>query len=204
DFVADQRAPTPSAAAELASPDQDEWLAQVTALQARSTRHLQQHLGAYRQQLTAVSRRLQLRHPGQYLRQQTQRLDELEQRLQRAVRVRFNSRQAALDAALSGLRQLTPIHAIRRAAMQRQALAQRLTAAMTALLQQRQRRLAVVCKSLDTTSPLATLDRGYAIVTRQQDGRILHAAAGVSPGEQVEARLAEGRLLCTVDTVSDS
>jgi exodeoxyribonuclease VII large subunit len=88
--------------------------------------------------------------------------------------------------------------------MQREALAQRLGASMAALLQQGQRRLAVVCRSLDTISPLATLERGYAIVTRQQDRRILHRAAAVKPGEQVEARLAQGRLLCTVDTVSES
>jgi exodeoxyribonuclease VII large subunit len=204
DFVADQRAPTPSAAAELASPDQYEWLAQLRALQARSMRHLQQHLGAHRQQLTALTRRLQLRHPGQYLHQQSQRMDELEQRLRLAIRSRFNSLQAKLNESLGTLRQTTPIHAIRRAGMQRQVLEQRLGAAVTALLQQRQRRLAVACKSLDTISPLATLDRGYAIVTQHQDRRILHSAALVKPGEQIEARLAQGRLLCTVDAVSDS
>jgi len=204
DFVADQRAPTPSAAAELASPDQYEWLAQLTALQARSTRQLQQRLGTHRQQLAALTRRLQLRHPGQYLRQQAQRMDELELRLRLVIRSRFNSLQGALNQALAVLRQATPIHAIRRAGMQRQALEQRLGAAMTALLQQRQRRLAVACKSLDTISPLATLDRGYAIVTQPQERRILHSAAGVKPGEQIEARLAQGRLLCTVDAVSKS
>ena len=204
DFVADQRAATPSAAAELASPDQYEWLARLSTLQARSTRHLQQQLRAHRQQLTALTRRLQLRHPGQYLRQQAQRMDELEQRLQRVIRVRLDGRQSALNAALADLRQVTPIHAIHRAGMQREALAQRLGAAMAVMLQQGQRRLAVACRSLDTISPLATLERGYAIVTRQQDGRILHRAAAVKPGEHVEARLAQGRLLCTVDTVSES
>jgi exodeoxyribonuclease VII large subunit len=204
DFVADQRAPTPSAAAELASPDQSEWLAQITALQTRSTRHLEQQLGTRRQQLTALTRRLQLRHPGQYLRQQAQRMDELEQRMRLVIRSRFDKLQAELNEALASLRQTTPIHTIDRAGMQRQALEQRLGAAMTALLQQRQRRLAVACKSLDTISPLATLDRGYAIVTRRQDRRILHSAAGVKPGEQIEARLAQGRLLCTVDAIAKS
>jgi exodeoxyribonuclease VII large subunit len=204
DFVADQRAATPSAAAELASPDQYEWLAQLAALQARSNRYLQQHLLAHRQQLNALTRRLQLRHPGQYLRQQAQRMDELEQRMRLAIRSRFNNLQTRLDAALGSLRQATPLHAIRRAGMQREALAQRLHAAMAAQLQQRQRRLAVACKSLDTTSPLATLDRGYAIVTQPQDKRILHSTAGIKPGAQIEARLAQGRLLCTVDAVSES
>ena len=72
---------------------------------------------------------------------------------------------------------------------------------MNSLLQTRQQQLAVACKSLDTISPLATLDRGYAIVTRQEDNHILHAANTVKAGEQIEARLARGRLLCTVDKV---
>jgi exodeoxyribonuclease VII large subunit len=74
-------------------------------------------------------------------------------------------------------------------------------AAINSLLQTRQRRLAVACKSLDTISPLATLDRGYAIVTRQADNRVLHKAGTVAAGEHIEARLAEGRLLCTVDKI---
>jgi exodeoxyribonuclease VII large subunit len=204
DFVADQRAPTPSAAAELASPDQYEWLAQLAALQARSRRRLQQLLIANRQQLAILNRRLQLRHPGQYLRQQAQRMDELEQRLRLVIRTRFNYLQYKLNEVMAALRQTTPIHAVHRAGMQRQALEQRLRTAMGALLQQRQRRLAVACKSLDTISPLATLDRGYAIVTRQQDGRVLHAAGSVSTGTKIEARLAQGRLLCTVDAIAKS
>ena len=74
-------------------------------------------------------------------------------------------------------------------------------AAINRLLQTRQRRLAVACKSLDTISPLATLDRGYAIVTRQSDAHVLHRACTVTAGESIEARLAEGRLLCTVDKI---
>jgi exodeoxyribonuclease VII large subunit len=131
-------------------------------------------------------------------------MDELEHRIRLVIRSRFNNLQAKLNEAMGTLRQATPIHAVRRAGMQRQALEQRLNAAVTTLLQQQQRRLAVACKSLDTISPLATLDRGYAIVTQPRNRRILHTAAGVKPGEQIEARLAQGRLLCTVDAVSES
>jgi exodeoxyribonuclease VII large subunit len=75
---------------------------------------------------------------------------------------------------------------------------------MHALLQSGQRRLAVACRSLDTISPLATLQRGYAIVSRPGQRQILRKAAELRPGEQVETRLAEGSLLCTVDKVSKS
>ena len=169
DFVADRRAPTPSAAAELVSPDQTEWLAQVNALETRGTRHIRQTLADSRERLRWLEQRLQLRHPGQYLRQQAQRLDELEQRIRLAINSYFNKLQYSLNETLARLKQATPGHRIKRTELQRQALGQRLQTAIHSILQTRQRQLAVACKSLDTISPLATLDRGYAIVTRQAD-----------------------------------
>jgi len=199
DFVADQRAPTPSAAAELASPDQAEWLARFATLQQRLARHIRQQLVSGEQRLGWLNQRLQLRHPGQYLRQQAQRLDELEQRRRLFIGSYFNKLQNVLNTATGRLRQATPGHRIARTELQRRALVQRMHAAINTRLQDRRRQLAVACKSLDTISPLATLDRGYAIVTRKTDNRVLHQATAVAPGEQVEARLAAGRLLCTVD-----
>ncbi len=201
DFVADRRAPTPSAAAELVSPDQTEWLAQVSALETRGVRHIRQTLADSRERLRWLEQRLQLRHPGQYLRQQAQRLDELEQRTRLAINSYFNKLRYSLNEVLARLKQATPGHRIKRTELQRQALAQRLQAAINSLLQTRQRQLAVAGKSLDTISPLATLDRGYAIVTRQADSHVLHKASAVKTGEHIEARLAEGRLLCTVDKI---
>ena len=99
------------------------------------------------------------------------------------------------------MQQHTPAHRIRRLELQRAGLGQRMQAAITRVLADRQRRLAVACKSLDTTSPLATLDRGYSIVTRAKDGSIARKATAIRPGEQVKARLAKGQLLCTVDEV---
>jgi exodeoxyribonuclease VII large subunit len=201
DFVADRRAATPSAAAELVSPEQSEWLAQLHTLQVRARRQLLLQLADTRQRLEWLRQRLQFRHPGQYLRQQAQRLDELEQRSRLAIRMHCNNLRACLDAATAGLRQTTPVHRINRAELQIQALAQRLRTGMNTLLQNRQRRWVVACKSLDTLSPLATLERGYAIVTRQVDNRIIHRADSVTPGERVTARLAQGRLLCSVDKI---
>jgi exodeoxyribonuclease VII large subunit len=204
DFVADQRVPTPSAAAELVSPDQQEWLAQVTVLTQRIDRRMQQHMTDTRQRMRWLEQRLKLRHPGQYLRQQAQRLDDLEGRSRLAIRSYFNNLRALLQAALAALKQQTPAHRIKRAELQRHASEQRLQAAMRGLLLARQRQFAVACKSLDTISPLATLQRGYAIVSRPGQREILRRATDLSPGEQVETRLAAGKLLCTVDEVSES
>ena len=99
------------------------------------------------------------------------------------------------------MQQLTPQHRIHRTELQRQAIDSRLRTAMNTLLAIRQRRLALACKALDTVSPLATLERGYAIVSRAGEREILRQASAVKPGEQVAARLAQGTLLCTVDDV---
>jgi exodeoxyribonuclease VII large subunit len=204
DFVADQRAPTPSAAAELVSPEQEEWLQQVTGFENRLARRMQQHVIDTRQRMRWLEQRLKLRHPGQYLRQQAQRLDELEGRRRLAIRSSFNNLKSSLQAALATLKQQTPTHRIQRSELQRHATDQRLHAAMHTLLQARQRRFAVACKSLDTISPLATLQRGYAIVSRPGQHEILRQAGDLKAGEQVETRLAEGSLLCTVDEVHKS
>ena len=202
DFVADRRAPTPSAAAELVSPDQAEWLEQLRVIESRLVRSMQQQTNDYRQRINWLQQRLQLRHPGQYLRQQAQRLDELEGRTRLAIKSYFNDLHAKLHAAYAALQQATPAHRIRRFELQYQALEQRMNAAVNSLLANRRNRLAVACKSLDTVSPLATLERGYAIVTRPGKKAIVRKASGIRRGDRIEARLAEGQLLCTVDEIN--
>jgi exodeoxyribonuclease VII large subunit len=201
DFVADRRAPTPSAAAELASPDQAEWLAQAGSLQARAARRMRELLDARRRQLGWLAQRLALRHPGQTLRRHAQRLDELENRSRLAIHSYFNRLHASLHKLHGALQQQTPRHRIHRTELQRQALAARLHGAITGVLAERQRRLALAGKALDTVSPLATLERGYAIVSRAGEREILRQATAVAPGDRISARLAQGTLLCTVDEV---
>jgi len=203
DFVADRRAPTPSAAAELASPELADWLARLGGLQTRAARYMQQALTAGRERLGWLERRLALRHPGQYLRQRAQRLDELENRIRLSINMYFNKLESIIHALHATLVQLTPRHRLHRTELQRQTLESRLRVALDTRLANRQRRLALACKALDTVSPLATLERGYAIVSRAGQREILRRAATVSPGERIEARLAQGTLLCTVDAVDD-
>ncbi|MGD2112866.1 MAG: exodeoxyribonuclease VII large subunit, partial [Gammaproteobacteria bacterium] len=202
DFVADARAPTPSAAAELASPDQADWLTRVGILHTRAARHMRQQLDTRHQHLGWLEQRLARCHPGAALRRHAQRLDELENRGRLAIRSYFNNLRSSLHALHAALQQQTPRHRIHRTELQRQALAARLQVATTALLAARQRRLALACKALDTVSPLATLERGYAIVSRAGEREILRQAAAVRPGERIAARLAQGTLLCTVDETS--
>lgn len=199
DLVADHRAPTPSAAAELVSPNGAEW---AQAFAAREKRLLQRllHLQlAKRQQLNWLTKRLDQCHPGRRLRDQSQRLDELEQRLYHAWRVQLRDGCACLVALDAHLHQHNPRRRLRQYLLQREHLARCLTQLMRARLQQHRQRLAVLSRALDTVSPLATLNRGYAIVQRASNGVIVRDADAVNIGDRIEARIARGRLICTVD-----
>jgi len=204
DFVADKRAPTPSAAAELVSPDQQEWLVHTGHLAVRLESRLRNALSTRTQQLAWLQQRLRQLHPGQFLRQQAQRMDELEQRSRFIIKARLRELRAGLNEVNARLQHHSPQQRIVQYHLQQQALSQRLRAALRALLTDRQRRLVLASRALDTISPLATLERGYAIVSRLPDRRILHRAGDVIPGDAIEARLSEGVLVCTVEQAGES
>jgi exodeoxyribonuclease VII large subunit len=204
DFVADRRAATPSAAAELVVPDQLEWLARLTQLSARLENRLRQLLSDDQRRMAWLEQRLQQLHPGQYLRQQAQRLDELEQRARLLIEIKFNRLQYSIKELNEELQRHSPTQLLGRLRLQQDLLAQRLGTAVLGLLAEKRRRLELACRSLDTISPLATLQRGYAIVSQLPERRILRQAASVKAGDRLEARLAEGTLVCTVDATENS
>ncbi len=198
DFVADLRAPTPSGAAELASPDRTEWLQRLTQWQARLLSTVQQQLSQRRQRLEWLEKRLQQQHPGQQLRQQTQRLDELEQRLQRSLKQKLQQKRSKLAHIATTLQQYNPRQRIRLLMATQQQLTSRLQRGVQQQLQQRQQKLQGVSRALDAVSPLATLGRGFSITRRLQNGHLLRNVKEVSIGETIETELAQGRLLCEV------
>jgi exodeoxyribonuclease VII large subunit len=201
DFVADQRAATPSAAAELASPDQQEWLQHIGHLATRLQGRIRDTLASNNQAVTWLAKHLQQLHPGQTLRQQAQRLDELERRSLASLQSTISRLQASLQTSQARLQQCSPGRRIGELQLHWRATAQRLGSAMQAAVTTRRQALAVYSRALNAISPLATLERGYAIVSRP-GGDILRDASDVKTGEQINARLGRGKLVCTVDKSS--
>lgn len=201
DLVADQRAPTPSAAAEFVSPDQGEWQDYLIQLASRLRQQLHTRTAQLHERLRWLQQRLQQQHPGSRLNQHAQRLDELEQRLLRAQRQQQQNKQHRLEQCYARLQQHTPIHVVERLNSRYQNLRLRLQSSISTRLDHYRQRLAVPARALDAVSPLATLERGYAIVTRPRDHTVIMDAASVEVGAQVEARLHKGTLLCSVDKV---
>ncbi|MFZ5724168.1 MAG: exodeoxyribonuclease VII large subunit [Pseudomonadota bacterium] len=194
DFVADLRAPTPSAAAERVAPDR----ALLDARTAQAVRLLTRHL---RTQLQDAGTRLALARkslvrPDHRLREYRQTCDELELRAGRALRTRLQEETTALRDLARRLRQAEPDRQERAESLS--ALRARLIRALGGRTAQRQQTLEAAAARLHTVSPLATLGRGYAIVS-DAAGRVLKDAADVGAGDVVQARLARGTLACRVE-----
>ncbi|MEQ9464890.1 MAG: exodeoxyribonuclease VII large subunit [Haliea sp.] len=191
DLVADQRGATPSAAAELLSPDQREWTAQLARLESTLAGRMQVKLRQANRELQHLRERL--RHPGHLLREQSQRLDDLEQRLRRAQRALLRDQRGRLLLLASRLQARSPATRVRSLQEQLAQLEQRMQRGMRGTLQDAGTRLSHLSQLLDSVSPLATLNRGYSILT-DGDGRVIRDAEEVAPGDLLDARLATGRL----------
>ena len=199
EFVADRRAPTPSAAAELASPDGVELGARVERLAVRLRSGARRHAATARARLEHLVHRLRRSHPAAILRQRAQRVDDLDERQRRALARRLERQAARLAGARGRLQLLAPTTRLALARDRLAAAARALGRAARTAVGGRQSHLAATAGKLDALSPLATLDRGYAIVRRSDDGRLVRSCNLAPPGTAVEALLADGLLACRVE-----
>ena len=202
DFVADQRAPTPTAAAELVSPNQQEWRQRMLQLQSRLQRTAMRVLETRQQQLRYVSGRLP--HPARRLEDRLQRLDELALRRNHAMQHLLRHRRAETNMLQERLQQFSPRQRLAQYQLQNHNLRQRLLTGLRHRLRHQQQQLQHLAHALDTVSPLATLSRGYAIVTSAVDDKIIRRAREVTPGDTIRTRLAQGRLESTVTKIDDA
>ena len=199
DFVADLRAPTPSQAAELAAPDCGEWRTRLVRTHEHLARAARRRLTVDARELAALAHRLQRCHPGVQLREASQRLDELEGRLARGLRHRLADARARAAHARAAVGACNPRERVAALEHRRRWSSERLERAMATRLERAAARLALAGRALAPLSPLATLERGYAIVARRDDQTIVTDAANVTAGTALDIQLARGRLAATTD-----
>lgn len=203
DLVADRRAATPSAAAELVAPSVEHVQQRLHALSVRLDTARQRRLDHAQHRLMTVARQLALLHPAARLSQQSQRLDALQQRLRRLITAYLAQAQNQLHPLAARLAVRTPERQLEQLNGTLAALSQRLVDAQNGDLEHRRERLQRASAGLDARSPLATLARGYAIVTRLADGEIVRNPRQVAPGTHVRIQIADGTLAAVIAPATD-
>jgi len=200
DFVADLRAPTPSAAAELLVPDADDWLDKFIGFEVLLEEAMLRRLQQWQKHLHNLRQRL--RHPRERLEQQSQRLDNLELRLKNHIKHLLNDFKNRIRQL--EIRQQAHHPQVRLQQLKERVAAhhQRLQNAQYRLIERKQQALGEAARMLNTLSPLNTLDRGYALVTDIATQKVITRSDQVMPGTAVNARVAQGEFVCRVESIT--
>lgn len=201
DLVADVRAPTPTGAAEMVSPDQNELLRRVQHIEAHLVRRMHDRLRERAQHIDWLAARLI--HPRARLQHLGQRFETLAHRLLAAQSRQLHEAHVALNKLCTRLDRRSPLEGLRRCGLESNHLYGRLVQALNRHITDARKHVTHLARSLHALSPLATLDRGYAIVHHPATNTIVRDAQSVAVGDSIEARLAHGVLRCVVKERSE-
>lgn len=191
DFVADLRAPTPSAAAEMVSRNQLELLRQLQSGQQRLEMAMDYYLANRTRRFTQLEHRLQQQHPQLRLARQQTVLERLRQRMTYAMDTQLKRSGQRQQRMTQRLNQHSPQPRIHRAQNRVQQLEYRLAQLMSARLSATRERFGNTVTYLEAVSPLSTLARGYSVTTAT-DGNVLKQTKQVKAGDLLTTRLADG------------
>jgi exodeoxyribonuclease VII large subunit len=199
DFVADKRAPTPSAAAELVSPNVNEIRNLLKQNEAKLSLFMQHNL-THRSQ---ILRQLQLRlpHPQRQLQYISQGLDDLNMRMQQSIKSSLVYKGHELLKISAEINHFNPMQLLKMKMEKCKFLREQLENSTSHLLNNARTKLQHLAHGLHTISPLATLERGYAIVSHGEHGAIVRDAGELKEGETIYTRLALGEVESQVKAI---
>ncbi|MEZ5462289.1 exodeoxyribonuclease VII large subunit [Dokdonella sp.] len=199
DFVADLRAATPSAAAELLVPDARDLSRTLDQLFGRARQRMQRRLEASAQRADHLLARLNQQRPAARLGLGRERLGQLRSRLTRIVEHEAERRRSRLANLHGRFAARHPALRLEREKEHVSALARRLSALARRSMQSRRSRLDELVRTLNAVSPLATLARGYSILIDENSGLVVRSAESVSAGMQLRGVLSDGELKLRVE-----
>ncbi len=199
DFVADLRAPTPSAAAELVVPKLNDIVQDLQYLTNQMIERVAEDIEDYRERLRYLIDRRFFREPRRILEAPAQRLDEMVQRLLRGLDQWVLVKRGNLTQMAHRLFQASPGKNIQKMSERRIDLVARMARRMEAQIKLKIEKLDGAAKRLNALSPLNVLDRGYSITTSRKTGKAVTSSKEVKKGDALRIRLAQGQVDATVD-----
>jgi exodeoxyribonuclease VII large subunit len=204
DFVADLRAPTPSAAAELVVKAKDEFAQLIKQYQARLQKDLRLQLAEARQRFSTLASSYVFRRPAEAVRQYQQQLDDFAHRLRRAPGATVAAHRARWDTVAEKFKLLSPQVLLVNWRQRLGAHEQRFQAAWARRTQATRHRLAQASTKLDLLSPNATLQRGYSITVIPETGHIVRSVTHVQPGTNISTKVLDGAFGSVVSSAPDA
>ncbi len=204
DFVADLRAPTPSAAAELVVKAKDEYARQIKQYQARLQKDLRLQLAEARQRFSTLASSYVFRRPTETIRQYQQQLDDYAHRLRRAPGATVAAHRARWETVAEKFKLLGPQALLVSWRQRLGSHEQRFQAAWARSTQATRHRLGQASTKLDLLSPNATLQRGYSITVVPETGRIVRSVTHVQPGTNISTKVLDGTFGSVVSLTPDA
>ena len=201
DFVADLRAATPSAAAELVIRSRQDVEQQVSSLEHALQKGMRYRLMMGRQELTELARHGAFARMMDLIRRRQQRVDDLSNRLTHAAKDRLEAQRLNFEAVAAAVRHYDLRRVLAGVGKELNAKVAAMGAAARKLLLERRSRLERLTSQMEALSPVAILERGYALVF-DANGKLVKDAAQVKVGEEIRARVARGEIAATVKTRS--
>ncbi|WP_202076720.1 exodeoxyribonuclease VII large subunit [Caldalkalibacillus salinus] len=198
DFVADLRAPTPTAAAELAVPVLTELREKVQQARTSLKRSLMLSLEQKRQRLEAIGNRYAFRYPQRLIQEKEQELDHKIMRLEQAIRQQQLSKQLQLQHSKRALIQMNPQAQLKQAARDHIRLRQQLEKEMERHLIRKREQLNWQLSKLEAYSPLKIMTKGYSLIYNQSKETLYRSVKDIEEGQKVKVRMQDGELDCQV------
>jgi exodeoxyribonuclease VII large subunit len=200
DFIADVRAPTPSAAAELVVPDKNELSRRCNEIESKLHAIIDNYILTHNKTILGLTRRL--KDPRKKVQELWIRIDDMIGRLRRLSAMHLRRENERWSGLARRLQASSPIHSAQKAQFELERINYNLTLFFKMLLEKNQSQLREAMAKLEALNPMAVLRRGYSVTRRLPDGRVVTDPEHVALGQDLEVLVAEGRLFCNVKGTS--
>ena len=201
DFVSDLRAPTPSAAAEIISQNHSNLFASLTSIQKDLSLSINNELVKQNESIKNLSKLI--KHPGDKLREISQKIDGLEMHLSNLTERIFLISRNKISTFSSSLKEFSPIVRVEKNKNRIESSIKDIKRSIEEVIGEKRNQFLSSSKTLEAVSPLSVLSRGYSILTKGEKEQVINSYAQVKIGDEIKGKLKEGQILTKVIEVSD-